>query len=78
MLYSAFCGMVRNEMLQKLPNRHLNLKFGLDNKRRRKRRPWWNENLAARWNEVCLAERDWLKSNDRIRNELKDIFVRVR
>ena len=27
---------------------------------------------------MCLAERNWLKSNDRIRNELKDIFVRVR
>ena len=77
-LYSEFCGVVRNEMLQKLSNRRINLKFGLDNKRRRNRRPWWNETLAAKWNEVCLAERDWLKSKGRNRNELKDIFVRVR
>ena len=32
-LYSEFCGVVRNEMLQKLPNRRINLKFGLDNTR---------------------------------------------
>ena len=57
MLYTEFCGIVRNEMLQKLPNRfEINSKFGLDNKRRRIRRPWLNESLAAKWNKNELVK----------------------
>ena len=57
MLYTEFCGIVSNEMLQKLPNRFvINLKFGLDNKRRRTRRPWLNESLAAKWNKIELVK----------------------
>ena len=78
LLYNDFCGVIRNEMLQKLPHRHIILKFGLDNKRRRHRKPWWNDSLADKWNKVCLAERKWLKTKDKHRNELKDIFIRMR
>ena len=46
LLYSDFCGVLRNEMLQKLPHRHIILKFGLNNERRRYRKPWWNDSLA--------------------------------
>ena len=60
LLYNEFCGIVRNEMLQKLPNKRVNLKFGFDSKRRRHRKPWWNDSLAAKWNQVYLVERNWL------------------
>ena len=67
-------------MLQKLPHRHVVLKFGLDNKRRRHKKPWWNDDLAAKWNQVCLAERNSLKTkgNNTCKNELKSIFTRLR
>ena len=78
LLCSNFCGVLRNEMLQKLPHRHIILKFGLNNKRRRYRKPWWNDSLADKWNQVCIAERNWLKTKDKNRNELKDIFIRMR
>ena len=65
-------------MPQKLPHRHIILKFGLNNKRRRHRKPWWNDSLADKWNQVCIAERNWLKTKDKNRNELKDIFIRMR
>ena len=73
LLYNEFCGIVRNEMLHKLPHKRINLKFGLDDKRRWHSRPWWNDSLAAKWNEVCLAERNWLKTNSRVtsRSEMK-------
>ena len=78
LLNNDFCRVVRNEMLQKLPHRHIILKFGLENKRRGPRKPWWNDSLADKWNKVCLAERKWLKK-DKHRNELKDtcIFIRM-
>ena len=79
LLYNDFCEIVKNEMLQKLPHRHIVLKFGLDNKRRRHKKPWWNDDLAATWNQVCLAERNWLKTkgNNTCKNELKGIFTRL-
>ena len=64
-------------MLQKFTYNHVNLKFGLDNKRRRHRKPWWNDSLAATWNQVCLVERNWLNSKGKNGNELKDIFIQV-
>ena len=56
---------------QKLPHTHKTLKFGLDNKRRRHTKPWWNDSLADKWNKVCQAERNWLKTKDKNRKELK-------
>ena len=80
LLCNDFCDIVKNEILQKLPHRHIVLKFGLDNKRRRHKKPWWNDDLAAKWNQVCLAERNWLKTkgNNTCKNELKVIFTRLR
>ena len=53
-MYNEFYGIiVKNEMLQTLPNRHVSLKFGLDNKLRIHRKPWWNDSFAGKWSQVC-------------------------
>ena len=56
---------------------HIKLKFGLKNKRRRHKKPWWNDSLADKRNQVCQAERNWLKTKDKNRNELKNVFIRI-
>ena len=57
-------------------NCHIHIK--LEKKRRRHKKPWWNDSLADKWNQVCQAERNWLKRKDKNRNELKNVFIRIR
>ena len=37
------------------------IKSGIKNKKRRTRKPWWNDKLTELWNVVCVTERNWLK-----------------
>ena len=59
-VYETFCGLVRDEMYTELPYKRI--KAGMTcNKKRRIGKPWWNDNLTELWNQVCEAERIWLR-----------------
>ena len=46
-------------------NKYLNpkkiLKDGINNKKRRAKRPWWTDELRLLWNDLCTQEKLWLK-----------------
>ena len=37
----------------------------ISNKKRRPKKPWWNEELNSLWNDLCSYERAWLKCKSR-------------
>ena len=77
--YSEFCGIVKTDMYQKLEHKVV-LPGNNTNRKRRLRKPWWNDNLTRLWNEVCQAESNWLKAPCRssIRKNLKVEFIHKR
>ena len=55
------------------------MKHGASNKHRRIRNPWWNDDLQLLWNDMCDAEKAWLKCrNNNRKSDLKHIFVQKR
>jgi hypothetical protein len=53
--YNDLVTIIHDEMNSKLAQRKVVHKDGLNNKRRKMKKPWWNDNLTALWNEVCKA-----------------------
>ena len=45
-----------------VPYRNIILADGICNKKRRVKKPWWNENLSFMWNDMCKAEKVWKRS----------------
>lgn len=62
--YKSLCSLVNNEMNEKLPCKKLLSKSCFSNKRRKVYKPWWNEYLTNLWNDVCLYEKQWLKTSN--------------
>lgn len=58
--YNTLCSLIKEEMIDKLPMKRLTFFDGNDNKKRRIRKPWWNDNLTELWNEMCKHENIWL------------------
>ena len=46
-----------------------------NNKRRRVRKPLWNDELTNKWNSVCQAEKQYFKCNTNDKSHLRHIFV---
>ena len=59
-VYQSFTNVLQSEM-----NKYLNpkriLKDGINNKKRRAKRPWWTDELKLLWNDLCTHEKLWLK-----------------
>ena len=45
-------------MLKRLPSRSVHC--GINNKKRRSKKPWWNDALTLLWNSVCIHEKEWV------------------
>ena len=73
-----FYSVVKKEMMSKLPNKNVVIKLGQSNKRRRILKSWWNDELQMMWNDMCDAERAWLKCKNRQKLQLKHTFVQKR
>ena len=73
--YNDLVTIIHDEMNSKLTQRKVVHKDGLNNKRRKMKKPWWNDNLTALWNEVCKAERKWNRSHNQEKRKLRHIFV---
>ncbi len=61
-VYDDFCSTVKCEMDRKLEHKIVSLQTGLNNKRRRIKKPWWHDGLTVLWNEFCTAEDVWHKA----------------
>ncbi|VDI64972.1 Hypothetical predicted protein [Mytilus galloprovincialis] len=76
--YNDLVTIIHDEMNSKLTRRKVGHLNGLNNKRRKLKKPWWNDNLTALWNEVCEAERKWNRSHNQDKKNLRHIFVNKR
>ena len=74
--YDDFCSSVKHSMGEKLNNKVIKVEFGCSNKKRRVKKPWWNEGLSALWNEMCMNERQWLREKNNLQKQrLKSVFI---
>ena len=46
-IYEKFCSVVQNEMITKLPKRMNVIRYGIQDKRRRIKKAWWNDDLQT-------------------------------
>ena len=44
-IYEKFCSVIQNEMFTKLPKKTIVIRYGIQDKRRRIKKPWWNYDL---------------------------------
>ncbi|CAG2253657.1 unnamed protein product [Mytilus edulis] len=78
-MYDAFVNVIKTEMSTKLSSKVIVLSDGVNNKRRRCKKPWWSEELTELWNDVCASEKIWIKC--KIQNQKKffrQVFVNKR
>ena len=59
--YSDLVVFVKDEMINKIDHRQINAVIGHNNKKRKVKKPWWNDQLTELWNNVCKAEKHMLK-----------------
>jgi hypothetical protein len=74
-LYSELCGILTSEMDRLLEPTTVVLYSGTSNKRRRLRKAWWNEALSVMWNDVCAAQKQWIKAKGRSERQVKKSYV---
>ncbi|CAG2217548.1 unnamed protein product [Mytilus edulis] len=78
-MYDAFVNVIKTEMSTKLSSKVIVLSDGVNNKRRRCKKPWWSEELTELWSSVCASEKIWIKC--KIQNQKKffrQVFVNKR
>ena len=52
---------------------------GTNNRKRRFKKQWWNNELTKKWNSVCIAEKDYVSSkNGILKTQLRITFVNKR
>jgi hypothetical protein len=52
---------------------------GTNNRKRRFKKQWWNNELTEKWNSVCIAEKDYVSSkNGILKTQLRITFVNKR
>ena len=77
-IYQSFKDVLECEM-----NKYLNPRIikvdGLNNKKKRTRKPWWNDELTQLWNDLCTHETAWLKcKNNGMKTIQKQQYVKKR
>ncbi len=60
--YESFVETVQGEMRDRLPTRRKFLSQS-NYKRKQRKQAWWNDDLSQSWNDMCAAERVWLKAS---------------
>jgi hypothetical protein len=77
--YNELVVTLKEEMQEKLAWKNININNGVNNKRRRVKKPWWTDQLCVLWNSVCSAERDMLRSKNRSdKSKKRQIFLTKR
>lgn len=75
-VYDMFCDVVKTEMSDKLPCKRITVYDGSNNKKKRIKKPWWTEELTVLWNDMCVAEKNWVKTRNK--KEFKSVFIMKR
>ena len=75
-VYSGFCDKMKQEMDALLNPRTIILNPSAHNKRKRIKKPWWNEKLSKMWKDVCTEERKWLRSHGKTENGIEIILLK--
>ncbi|CAG2219168.1 unnamed protein product [Mytilus edulis] len=58
-IYNEFINVIHNEMNDKL-DKKIKIMNSVNNKKRRFKKRWWTDELTVKWNQVCLAEKQYL------------------
>ena len=69
--YEDFCSLLKQEMEAKLSKKTVTITSGQSNKRRKMRKPWWNEELTDLWQKRCQVEKAFTRSVAANRTNLK-------
>ncbi|XP_053391650.1 uncharacterized protein LOC128554398 [Mercenaria mercenaria] len=73
-VYDQFCDCVKTEMKSKLAHKTVNVSVSGNNKKRKIKKPWWNDELTELWNNSCRAEKRMLNSDGSTRQKLRIEF----
>ena len=77
-VYNSFTTVLEGEMKKYLNPKEIVID-GINNKRRRIKKPWWNKELKLLWNDLCKYERSWLKCKNRTEKSVyKQLYVEKR
>jgi hypothetical protein len=76
--YDSFCEVIKSEMGTYLPSRTIRFSDGLSNKRRRIKKPYWNDSLSALWKEHTSAQKAVGKARGPEKQRLKVIAKQKR
>ncbi|CAG2231612.1 unnamed protein product [Mytilus edulis] len=75
-VYQNFVNLLKNEMLEKMDYKVIKVSLGLNNKKRRMKKPWWSDHLTILWNDVCAIEKEMLKSkSDTRKRQCRQEFI---
>jgi hypothetical protein len=78
-VYTSLCNVIKGEMEARLPHKTVTLRSRSgSNKKKKFGKPWWNERLSVMWNDVCVAEKRWLRCKMGEKRRLKHEFVTIR
>ena len=69
--YNMFCGAIKNEMGENLPHRTISFADGSSARRRKIKKPYWNENLTALWSDHTKAQREFGRARGQDKQRLK-------
>ncbi|KAL5018675.1 hypothetical protein ScPMuIL_004397 [Solemya velum] len=65
-------------MDQKLNPKVITVRSRRCNKKRRVKKPWWNEELTILWNDMCKAENKFVNNESITRSVRRSIFIQKR
>ena len=77
-IYSDLELVLKSEMMEKLDFKVTTIKWGMNNKQRREKTPWWSDNLTVLWNDVCEAEKVYLSCSHGVKPRNKKQFLDAR
>jgi hypothetical protein len=74
--FNELCDVLKDKMVTKSTHITVTVRSSVTgNKGRRLENPWWNDTLNDLWNEVCSAEKAWLKCKNTGSGKLKQVYV---
>ena len=77
-VYNNFCETLKSEINRLLNPQKVLLSSATQTKKKRLKKPWWNEELSDLWNDMCTEERKWLKAKGNDRKTQRSIFLSKR
>ena len=78
-MYEEFVQVVKTEMGAKLASKTVVISDGIRNRKRKLKKPWWNDELTVLWNDVCKLEKMWLKCSIQSRKrEFRQLYINKR